>query len=82
MVEGVHAVDMVRKIAGNTLPYLAEMGTIRGDFSNDSPLLANKEKRAVANIVHASETQEEAKHEIKHWFGDSPIMEYKRTCEM
>ncbi len=82
VVEGVHAVDMVRKIAGNTLPYLAEMGTIRGDFSNDSPLLANKEKRAVANIVHASETQEEAKHEIKHWFGDSPIMEYKRTCEM
>ena len=82
VVEGVHAVDIVRKIAGNTLPYLAEMGTIRGDFSNDSPLLANKEKRAVANIVHASETQEEAKHEIKHWFGDSPIMEYKRTCEM
>lgn len=82
VVEGVHAVDMVRKIAGNTLPYLAEMGTIRGDFSNDSPLLANKEKRAVANIVHASETPEEAKHEIKHWFGDSPIMEYKRTCEM
>ena len=82
VVEGVHAVDMVRKIAGNTLPYLAEMGTTRGDFSNDSPLLANKEKRAVANIVHASETQEEAKHEIKHWFGDSPIMEYKRTCEM
>lgn len=82
VVEGVHAVDMVRKIAGNTLPYLADMGTIRGDFSNDSPLLANKEKRAVANIIHASETPEEAKHEIKHWFGDSVIMEYKRTCEM
>jgi nucleoside-diphosphate kinase len=55
------------------------MGTIRGDFSIDSPLLANKEKRAVMNLVHASETAEEAKHEIEHWFGkDSKIYQYKR----
>jgi len=81
VVEGVHAVDMVRKIAGPTLPYLADMGTIRGDFSNDSPVLANAEKRAVANIVHASETPEEAAHEIKHWFGDKKMYSYKRHCE-
>ena len=78
VVQGVHAVDVVRKIAGNTMPYLADMGTIRGDFSIDSPALANKEKRAVMNIIHASETQEEAAHEIKHWFGDSPIYTYHR----
>ncbi len=78
VVQGIHAVDMVRKIAGPTMPYLADMGTIRGDFSNDSPLLANMEKRAVGNIVHASETPEEAEHEIKHWFGNSVIFEYKR----
>jgi nucleoside-diphosphate kinase len=78
VVQGLHAVDMVRKIAGDTLPYKADMGTIRGDFSNDSPALANSEKRAVMNLVHASETAEEAKHEIKHWFGDSKILEYKR----
>ena len=30
VVEGVHAIDMVRKIAGNTMPSSAEMGTIRG----------------------------------------------------
>ncbi|MDP2652319.1 MAG: nucleoside-diphosphate kinase, partial [bacterium] len=40
VVEGTHAVDMVRKICGPTLPYQADMGTIRGDFSNDSPVLA------------------------------------------
>ena len=51
------------------MPYLADMGTIRGDFSNDSPTLANVEKRAVANLLHASETQDEAKHEIEYWFG-------------
>jgi nucleoside-diphosphate kinase len=78
VVQGIHAVDMVRKIAGDTLPFRADMGTIRGDFSNDSPLLANQEKRAVMNIIHASETPEEAEHEIKHWFKDSPIYEYKR----
>ncbi|HVM73708.1 MAG TPA: nucleoside-diphosphate kinase [Candidatus Paceibacterota bacterium] len=78
VVQGVHAVDMVRKIAGPTMPYAADMGTLRGDFSNDSPAIANSEKRAVANILHASETPEEAAHEIKHWFGNSPIFQYKR----
>ncbi len=78
VVQGVHAVDVVRKIAGPTMPYLAEVGTIRGDFSIDSPAMANKEKRAVMNIVHCSETAEEAAHEIKHWFGDIKTFEYKR----
>lgn len=78
VVEGLHSVDVVRKIAGPTMPYVAEMGTIRGDFSVDSPALANKEKRAVMNIIHASETAEEAAHEIEYWFGKSPIHSYKR----
>ena len=78
VVQGLHAVDVVRKIAGPTMPYVADMGTIRGDFSIDSPALANKEKRAVMNIIHASETTEEAEHEIKYWFGNSPIHLYKR----
>lgn len=78
VVQGVHAVDVVCKIAGPTMPYLADMGTIRGDFSIDSPALANKGKRAVMNIVHCSETSEEAKHEIKHWFGENKTFDYKR----
>lgn len=79
VIQGIHAVDVVRKIAGPTLPYVAEVGTIRGDFSIDSPLLANKEKRAVMNLVHASETPDEARHEIEHWFGHAAkIYSYKR----
>lgn len=81
VVQGIHAVDMVRKIAGDTLPYKADMGTIRGDYSNDSPALANKEKRAVMNIIHASETPEEAAHEIEHWFGGRPVYDYRRNNE-
>ena len=78
IVQGIHAVDVVRKIAGDTLPYNAGIGTIRGDFSIDSPALANKEKRSVMNLVHCSETPEEAMHEIKHWFGDQASYDYKR----
>jgi nucleoside-diphosphate kinase len=78
IVQGVHAVDMVRKIVGPTMPYLAEMGTIRGDFSADSPVTANAERRAVFNLIHASETAAEAKHEIGHWFGKKAIFKYKR----
>jgi len=79
VIQGIHAVDMVRKIVGPTLPYMADMGTIRGDFSNDSPALANSEKRAVMNLVHASETPEEAAHEIEFWFGkDFKPLSYKR----
>ncbi len=81
VVQGTHAVDMVRKISGPTMPYQADMGTIRGDYSNDSPALANAEKRAVMNIMHASETPEEAEHEIKYWFGESIIHNYKRNGE-
>jgi nucleoside-diphosphate kinase len=78
VVQGVHAVDMVRKIVGPTMPYLAEMGTIRGDYSADSPVNANAERRAIYNLVHASETPQEARHEIEHWFGRSPVYKYKR----
>ena len=81
VVQGVHAVDMVRKLAGNTMPYIAEMGTIRGDFSVDSAASANKDKRAVHNIVHASETPAEAEHEIAHWFSADDIHAYSRAEE-
>lgn len=78
IVQGVHAIDMVRKIVGPTMPSDADMGTIRGDFSADSPALANKEKRAIQNLVHASETPEEAVHEIEYWFGEDKPFIYKR----
>jgi len=79
IIEGVHAIDMVRKLAGNTLPSKAEIGTIRGDFSVDSPAAANLEGRAIKNIVHASENVEEAEHEINHWFSQEDIFTYKRS---
>ena len=68
ILSGNHAVEMVRKIVGNTVPLFAELGTIRDDFSIDSPDLSTREKRVLQNLVHASETVEEAKREISLWF--------------
>lgn len=81
VIEGLHAIDMVRKLAGHTLPVFAEMGTIRGDYSVDSPAIANVEGRAIQNIMHASETSEEAENEISLWFRPEEIHSYKRAEE-
>ncbi|HON21598.1 MAG TPA: nucleoside-diphosphate kinase [Candidatus Paceibacterota bacterium] len=81
IVQGIHAVDMIRKMVGNSVPALAEMGTIRGDFSVDSSILANRGKRAIHNLIHASETPEEADHEIAFWFAPEELCEYKRAEE-
>ncbi len=81
VVQGLHAVDMVRKICGATLPSKADMGTIRGDYSTDSPTLANMEKRPIRNIVHASGNLEEAANEISLWFKADEIHGYTRSEE-
>ncbi len=81
IIQGIHAVDMIRKLVGHTFPSSAEMGTIRGDFSVDSAASANRDKRSVHNLVHASETPEEAAHEIDFWFSPEEIHEYKRAEE-
>lgn len=81
VISGIHAIDMVRKIVGKTIPAFAEMGTIRGDFSVDSPVLANESRRAIHNVVHASGDPDEAAHEIKHWFLPEEIHDYKRAEE-
>lgn len=81
VVKGIHAVAMVRKLAGSSMPAEAEMGTIRGDFSVDDATAANRDKRAIHNIIHASETAEEAEHELNFWFAAEDIYDYKRAEE-
>ena len=81
VIEGVHAIDMIRKIVGKTFPSFADPGTIRGDYSVDSPNLANDQKRAVRNLIHASGDPTEAANEIGLWFSEPEIHDYKRTDE-
>lgn len=79
LLEGLHAIDNVRLAVGNTLPTFAQPGTIRGDYSVDSPALANERKRAVRNLVHASGNLEEAKYEAQLWFHSPEIHSYDRS---
>lgn len=71
ILEGNEAARKVRRACGATLPNVADPGTIRFDFSCDSPALANKEKRPVFNLIHASDPDEEGsvEKEIEIIFG-------------
>lgn len=71
VLEGNRAVQSVRKIVGGTLPVDAAPGTIRGDYSTDSPDIANRERRPVKNLIHASGDPEEADREVGLWFPEN-----------
>lgn len=70
VLEGEEAVGLARQVTGFTDPATAEKGTIRGDLGTDNILKANQEGRPVWNLIHASGNEEEAKKEIKLWFGE------------
>lgn len=78
---GPNAVEIVRKHVGSTYPVESAPGTIRGDYHFDSPGLSAFNKRSVYNLVHCSGTPEEAGFEIKLWFRESEIHDYKRAGE-
>lgn len=70
VLEGENAVKRAREITGATDPGKATKGTVRGDLGTDSGEKADKEGRAIENLVHASGTPEEAETEIRLWFPD------------
>ena len=79
--EGNKATSVVTKIVGSTEPSTSDVGTIRGDYTLDSFGHATYENRAVRNLVHQSESPEEAEREIAIWFGKDEIMQYTTAQE-
>lgn len=63
-------IDDVRLLVGATDPVKADPESIRGKYQDDSLELAMKEKRTLRNLIHASDSLEHAKQEIKLWFGN------------
>ncbi|MGI5825784.1 MAG: nucleoside-diphosphate kinase [Patescibacteria group bacterium] len=82
ILEAPGVVQIVRKMVGSTYPQSSQPGTIRGDFSFDSPLLSNIKRRSVYNLIHSSGTSEEAELEIQLWFKEDEIHSYKRVEEL
>ena len=79
--QGANAVKIVRKVTGGTEPLTSDVGTIRGDFVLDSYQMCDEDGRAVRNLIHASGSVKEASDEIKHWFKDEEIINYRLVQE-
>lgn len=79
--EGNEAVAVVTKLVGTTEPKTSDVGTIRGDFTVDSYSHSSYENRAVRNLIHCSESPEEAEREIGLWFTEDEIMKYMTAQE-
>jgi len=81
VLEGVEAVEFVRKMVGPTEPKSAQPGTIRGDYAHVTFGQAAVAGKAIANIIHASADSREAKQEIAHWFKSSELFDYETVHE-
>ena len=64
---GLDAVNVVRAMTGATNGRNATPGTIRGDFC-----VSNQQ-----NIVHASDSVENANIELKRFFSDNELFDYQ-----
>ncbi len=67
--EGLDVVDTVRRITGITKAREAEAGSIRGDFAMS----------VSCNVVHASDTIENAEKEVARFFKADDIYSYDKS---
>jgi len=64
VVEGRQAVEVIRRLMGDTDPLKAAPGTIRGDFGME----------VQENLIHGSDSVENAQKEISHFFSVKEIL--------
>ncbi len=67
--EGLECVDAVRLLCGITKAREAESGSIRGDFAMS----------VSCNVVHASDSIENAEIEVKRFFNQDELHEYAKS---
>jgi nucleoside-diphosphate kinase len=70
-LSGAGAVAAIRTIVGPTKSFEAPGGTIRGDLA----------MTIQSNVVHASDSVENGIAEVKRFFKDDEILEYKKLGE-
>ena len=69
--EGTQAVKVGRKIVGETDPIESQPGTIRGDFCIEKG----------RNIIHASDSVDNANKEINLWFSQEEVQSWSKVDE-
>ena len=67
--EGLEVVETVRRITGITKAREAESGSIRGDYAMS----------VACNVIHASDSVENAEAEVKRFFKDDEIHGYDKS---
>jgi nucleoside-diphosphate kinase len=70
-LEGPNAIAIVRAMNGATRPQEAEPGSIRGDFAIET----------AQNLVHASDSPENAEAELALWFRPEELLSYDREID-
>jgi nucleoside-diphosphate kinase len=75
-LEGPDSVAMCRKLIGSTLPCNSSLGSIRGDYSLDNPMLASIQNRPIFNLIHGSETVQDAQKELRIWFPEQDFANF------
>jgi len=71
VVEGTDAIAVCRAINGATRPHEAAPGSIRGDLALETGM----------NLVHASDSVENATAEIALWFDAAELVDYSRSVD-
>ena len=69
--EGKDAIDAARMTIGSTRPAEAQAGTIRGDYAME----------VGRNLVHGSDSAENAAREVSLFFGDDQLIPWQRDSE-
>ncbi len=70
-LEGPNAIAIVRAMNGATRPHEAAPGSIRGDLAVET----------AQNLVHASDSPENAAAEIALWFRPEELLAYEREID-
>ena len=79
--QGNQSVAVIKKLVGDTAPASSDVGTIRGDLTNDSYSIAAIDDRAVRNLIHCSDEPDQAEREIAMWFDEKELINYRLVGE-
>lgn len=81
VIEGVDAIENVRKMVGSTEPKAAQPGTIRGDYAHVAFRHADAHGKAIGNLIHASSDLRDAEREVLVWFNEDELFTYQTVHE-
>jgi nucleoside-diphosphate kinase len=68
---GENAIQKIRELAGETNPEKANPISIRGKYGR-----IHSETKVFENVIHCSDTEENAEKEIKLWFSPDELVEH------